>query len=1154
MKRILSVVLSVVLLGTGFLTGLSAMAESADQLSNEGRRVDVGYLLRESFPSTPFGAPGWTYHNTGLGTNNVTNVITDDSKTQESYITKSFIKQTDAVITLEFKILQVSDISGGLLKLRNGDADAVVVEINNGNELQYLDQNGEKRTIGRLDRSTWVGIKMVCDIPAKKVSLMIDGIRKGTFAFTDDQSAIDNLLFGVSGPGTGVYSLGTVAVYKGFAIHEDLISASPTVNSFLDGNMNLNAAVRTMTPGGVEDNNNADTPLGVDGDVSTAWKANSNYQTKDVAYIVEYKGKIAKFNKVVFDTPEEYKGDINISYLQTNGNWGTVEYVSNTTFGTGEKAYTKKYDQTFYAQTVAITFSVIPEGYIPQVGEFQVYYEEDAGAGETNSYVIPEDWNLNAEGGSAEVYEYNAYQPEKESNVFRLIDTAADRTVTISKEFSLAGSLIANFELCLPQKADGFGAVLSHESGKTMQVYTKGDDIVFQAGDMSPVTIVKGYIMNNWYKFQLEYDASVNTVLVETNGFSIADTVTVDTSFASGSFTNIAFATSDAAKGILMADAVKVKPPVTRKSVPTPMPLDTGKDILTMQVCTLWREGTHLGWSALDTEETMGSKPLLGWYDEGDPEVADWEIKYAVEHGINNFMYCWYRRDVGGGPIKETTLDDQMWEGYFNAEYKDMINFSIMFTNHSPTRIYSEQDMLENLMPYWIETFFKNPNYLKTSDNKPILYIYQVDELLQHVGDANGDGTPNTTADVKTMLGKMRQMCVEAGFGGLVIATEYRGRSNAEIKKICDSGFDYVYAYTWHPTANDMTNDEMLENIQRSLNVQRDAASRFGDTQVIPNISKMWDPEPWVNVGFSTAGPTYQFDLAHYKELMEWVKNEYGAPVIDPEGHKMYMFDNWNEFGEGHHLQPTYGAPAYKDGKVGFGYLDVIRDVFGTTPYDYQHNDLAPLEEGYGPYDKWYPAGWDDPQDPGLNPIDTSISDSVPNTDKEIGNNTMGGTTNLALESDNALLDYSDSNRVIVTQEVLQSLVREDKDVIVKMKEGCLHLPIVNLSKLSETGGLDLIINRQIDITEAKGYLRADGYRPYDRRVYDIRVLQSENDVADIVGATVKLPLDNAVSLKEKGAVIQIGADGKLNDAKSSFTEDISFSLRGNSLYAIIKK
>jgi hypothetical protein len=35
-------------------------------------------------------------------------------------------------------------------------------------------------------------------------------------------------------------------------------------------------------------------------------------------------------------------------------------------------------------------------------------------------------------------------------------------------------------------------------------------------------------------------------------------------------------------------------------------------------------------------------KPLLGWYDEGCPEVIDWQIKWAVEHGITSFCVDWY--------------------------------------------------------------------------------------------------------------------------------------------------------------------------------------------------------------------------------------------------------------------------------------------------------------------------------------------------------------------------------------------------------------------------------------------------------------------------------------------------------------------------------
>jgi hypothetical protein len=79
------------------------------------------------------------------------------------------------------------------------------------------------------------------------------------------------------------------------------------------------------------------------------------------------------------------------------------------------------------------------------------------------------------------------------------------------------------------------------------------------------------------------------------------------------------------------------------------------------------------------------------------------------------------------------------------------------------------------------------------------------------------------------------------------------------------------------------------------------------------------------------------------------------------------MIDNWNEFGEGHFFMPTYGIPAYPGGRRGFGYLDCIRKVFGNG--EFEHTDIAPLEEGFGPYDKWFPPAWnqdDVPEDAGI--------------------------------------------------------------------------------------------------------------------------------------------------------------------------------------------
>ena len=49
-------------------------------------------------------------------------------------------------------------------------------------------------------------------------------------------------------------------------------------------------------------------------------------------------------------------------------------------------------------------------------------------------------------------------------------------------------------------------------------------------------------------------------------------------------------------------------------------------------------------------------RPVLGWYREGSPELADWQIKWAVEHGITFFAYDWYwsqgSRQLEHGPSR----------------------------------------------------------------------------------------------------------------------------------------------------------------------------------------------------------------------------------------------------------------------------------------------------------------------------------------------------------------------------------------------------------------------------------------------------------------------------------------------------------------------
>jgi|GEM_PF-5362822 hypothetical protein len=78
------------------------------------------------------------------------------------------------------------------------------------------------------------------------------------------------------------------------------------------------------------------------------------------------------------------------------------------------------------------------------------------------------------------------------------------------------------------------------------------------------------------------------------------------------------------------------------REIPPPQPVAT--DILVgAHNCPLWETDRPEIWRNLlkHPERT----PALGFYGQENPEVADWETKWAVEHGISFFVYCWYRGD-----------------------------------------------------------------------------------------------------------------------------------------------------------------------------------------------------------------------------------------------------------------------------------------------------------------------------------------------------------------------------------------------------------------------------------------------------------------------------------------------------------------------------
>jgi len=207
-------------------------------------------------------------------------------------------------------------------------------------------------------------------------------------------------------------------------------------------------------------------------------------------------------------------------------------------------------------------------------------------------------------------------------------------------------------------------------------------------------------------------------------------------------------------------------------------------------------ESNNHGWLSL--ENFPERKPLLGYYDDGNPDVADWQIKWATEHGVNFFIFLWTRcnKDAPtnmlcsrnlGKPIDSinTSRQQSLDNGFLHAQYKNKMKFTVMINGGQGTpTVNSVDDLKNNVMPYLINTYFKDPSYL-VIDNKPVLYVWD---------DAIIEPTHGQEA-----VAAMRAAVKSSGFTDLILIGNDWGFVNRDVdlnQKLKDFGYDYSFNYT----------------------------------------------------------------------------------------------------------------------------------------------------------------------------------------------------------------------------------------------------------------------------------------------------------------------------------------------------------------------
>ncbi len=375
--------------------------------------------------------------------------------------------------------------------------------------------------------------------------------------------------------------------------------------------------------------------------------------------------------------------------------------------------------------------------------------------------------------------------------------------------------------------------------------------------------------------------------------------------------------------------------------VPEPRPV-TGDFLVCAHYYAAWKKGAaqlHDGFN--DLHDYPERTPLMGYYGEENPEVCDWEIKWAAEHGVNCFIHCWYRKkDNEGKPVTANDLrcGHGLHEALFNAKYQKYMKFAIMYEAQTRWGGTDASDLIEHLMPFWMENYFKRDNYLKI-DGKPVLFVYDTKNQIRDAFE-----TPEAQ---KAAFDACRDYAVRQSFKGMLFALCNGTLDLAAQADIFARGYDFRFTYgfpavqdlDWFPP-EEVIVQRQKDFYQRLLSCDPRritlAVHCFRDDR--PRMSG-----PWWRQGFHVEkGVKWYISPENFRRVVKNVREIAESLPEDAIGRRLIIVDNWNEWDEGHFVSPSH---AY-----GFKYLQAIREEL--THRDNLPDYRTPQDIGLGPYDQ----------------------------------------------------------------------------------------------------------------------------------------------------------------------------------------------------------
>lgn len=658
-------------------------------------------------------------------------------------------------------------------------------------------------------------------------------------------------------------------------------------------------------------------------------------------------------------------GIVNVNVAGLNGT--SYSYINNYTYKlkSGFNGIKKLCFSTGTSEQIEYT--------VKQVHLYKNYSVNDKFITHKDGYA-PHDYTTYGDVTVSEIYTDSGNQGDYYSV---LMYTHDGDDIYARKKFKKTGGVVKlETYLLIPDGNDGVYFDVGYDNNSIIRVVTKDKKFYTADKNGNPDKELRFFTPNTWQCIRIEADTLKQTALIKIDGKVVAENVPF--LIKSDGFNTLEIGCKKADGDFeIWFDDVEVHELYYDPDdyVPTPVPLDTGDYILSMSICNLWRNGSHYGWSYIEPHAEI--QPITGFYDEGNAEAMDWEIKFLAEHGVSTYAMCWYApTNPAVSPIKKPRMIDAHHEGYFNAKYTEYLDFSIMWENASYGTPGTAEKFKENIFPFWMDWYFSDPRYFRIKeDGKEYLFltVYQWPNFRNmclpaksgvnsyNLNDNYNNAEFNQAEiDAAKLVSWMEQQVVEAGYAdGIILCFTNNGSANTgNISMLNMAGSDTaIFPYAWGNTAYNIDNQKQFVETYYSF-AQTASNSLVTEQAGAKGESKGIDLLALAAVGFNDIGwAQRRYPLVSdddFEELLVWFRDEYMPRYKNDEDswkQNFIQFDTWNEYGEGHYIYPTVGLDPipgtdYK-GYGQYGYLEAMAKTFGKN-YDaelHEELDITPTQK-----------------------------------------------------------------------------------------------------------------------------------------------------------------------------------------------------------------